>query len=283
MHPILFTIPGLHLPVRAYGTLLVAGFLVGLWRTMQLCRVRMATEPEGSARRIHPDNIFDLGIMGLLIGLAGARLTFVVLDWANFEKHPVEALKIWSGGLTLQGGMLFGILYMIWYCRRKKLDLLAVGDACAPAWAIAYTIGRFGCLFNGCCYGGVCNLPWGMRFPDEANPGQWTPPSHPTQIYASIFNLIFFFILLRWEKHPRRDGEIFFGYLAMYGFYRFIVESFRVGATAIIIPGLGLTLTHIVSAAMFILGITAILILRRRRPAYSDAALTATAPSPTAV
>jgi phosphatidylglycerol:prolipoprotein diacylglycerol transferase len=283
MHPILFTIPGLNLPVRAYGTFLVAGFLVGLWRAMRLCRRRMATEPEGSPRRIDPDSIFDLGIMGLLIGLAGARLTFVLLDWANFEKHPVEALKIWSGGLTLQGGMFFGILYMIWYCRRKKLNLLAVGDVCAPAWAIAYTIGRFGCLFNGCCYGGVCDLPWGIRFPDEAHPGMLTPPSHPTQIYASIFNLAFFFILLWWEKRPRRDGELFFGYLAMYGFYRFIVESFRVGATAILIPGLGLTLTHIISALMVILGITAIVILRKRRPAYSDAALPAAPTSPAAV
>ncbi len=283
MHPILFTIPGLNLPVRAYGTLLVAGFLVGLWRSMRLCRVRMATEPEGSVRRIHPDNIFDVGIMGLLVGLAGARLTFVVLDWANFEKHPVEALKIWSGGLTLQGGMFFGILYMIGYCRRKKLNILAIGDVCAPAWAIAYTIGRFGCLFNGCCYGGVCDLPWGIRFPDEAHPGMLTPPSHPTQIYASIFNLVFFFILLWWEKRPRRDGELFFGYLAMYGFYRFIVETFREGATAILIPGLGLTLTHIISALMIVLGVTAIIILRKRGPAYRDAALPTAPTSPAAV
>jgi prolipoprotein diacylglyceryltransferase len=66
---------------------------------------------------------------------------------------------------------------------------------------------------------------------------------------------------------------MFFGYLAMYGFYRFIVETFRVGATAVLIPGLGLTLTHIVSALMIVLGVTAIVILRRRGPAYSDADL----------
>lgn len=283
MHPILFTIPGLHLPVRAYGTFLVAGFLVGLWRAMRLCRRRMIAEPEGSPRRINPDSIFDLGIMGLLVGLAGARLTFVLLDWGNFEKHPVEALKIWSGGLTLQGGMFFGILYMIWFCRRKKLSLLAVGDVGAPAWAIAYVIGRFGCLFNGCCYGGVCSLPWALRFPDEAHPGMLTPPSHPTQIYSSIFNLAFFFLLLAWERRPRRDGELFFGYLAMYGFYRFIVETFRVGATALLISGTGLTLTHIVSALMIILGVTAIVLLRKRRPAYSDAALPPSTTTPAVV
>lgn len=283
MHPILFTIPGINLPVRSYGTFLVAGFLVGLWRSMKLARRRMATEPEGSPRRIHPDQLFDVGIMGLLFGLAGARLTFVLLDWADFAKHPIDALKIWSGGLTLQGGMFFGILYFAWYCRRKKISLLALGDIGAPAWAIAYTIGRFGCLFNGCCYGGKCDLPWGMQFPDEQHPGMLTPPSHPTQIYASMFNIVFFFILLWWEKRPRRDGELFYGYIAMYGFYRFIVESFRLGATASLIPGTGLTFTHIISALMVILGVTAIAILRKRRPAYSDAALSSTPPSPAVV
>ena len=253
------------------------------WRAMKLARRRMATEPADSPRRIDPDNVFDIGILGLLIGLIGARLTFVLLDWANFEKHPVDALKIWSGGLTLQGGLLFGILTMAWMCRRKKISLLAVGDLGAPAWAIGYTIGRFGCLFNGCCYGGVCDLPWGLRFPDEQHPGMLTPPSHPTQIYASLFNLAFFFLLLWWEKRPRRDGEMFYGYLAMYGFYRFIVESFRVGATASFIPGTGLTLTHIVSALMIVLGVTAIVILRKRRPAYSDAAQLPTAPASAAV
>jgi phosphatidylglycerol:prolipoprotein diacylglycerol transferase len=283
MHPILFTIPGINLPVRAYGTFLVAGFLVGLWRAMRLARRRMVTEPEGSPRRVDPDTIFDVGIAALLFGLIGARLTFVLLDWANFAKHPIDALKIWSGGLTLQGGLFFGILYLAWYCRRKKLSLFALGDIGAPTWAIGYVIGRFGCLFNGCCYGGVCDLPWAIRFPDEQHPGMLTPPSHPTQIYASLFNIVFFFILLWWEKRPRRDGEMFFGYLAMYGFYRFIVESFRVGATASLIAGTGLTLTHIVSALMLILGVTAIVILRKRRPAYRDATLPPAPPSPATV
>lgn len=274
MHPILFHIGSF--PVRAYGTLIVAGFLVGLWRAMRVCARRMQTEPEGSPRRIHPDTIFDLAIPGLLVGLLGARIVFVMLNWSLYAGHPIEIFKIMSGGLALHGGMLFGILYMIGYCKIKKVSLLAVGDLCAVSWAIAYAIGRIGCLLNGCCYGGACDLPWAVRFPDErfpnAHPAVLTPPSHPTQLYGTAFNLVFFFILTRWEKLRRPDGELFYAYLGMYGLYRFVVEFFRLGGTAdYISPSIHLTLTHIVSLLMMALSVGGIVWLRRHRPAVKDA------------
>lgn len=275
MHPILFKIG--KLPVRAYGTLIVAGFLVGLWRAMRRCRRTMQTEPAGSARRIHPDVVFDLAIPCLIFGLFGARIVFALLNWSVYASHPIDILKIWSGGLALHGGMLFAIIYLVAYCKIKKISTMALGDVCAVSWAIAYAIGRFGCLLNGCCYGGACDLPWGMRFPDErfsgSNPPILTPPSHPTQLYGSAFNFVFFLILLWWEKRRRPDGEIFYAYIGMYGLYRFIVEYFRVGGTADYIrPTIHLTLTHIVSLMMMAISVASIAWLRRNRTAYRDAA-----------
>lgn len=271
MHPVLFHLGSV--PIRAYGTLIVLGFLVGLWRAMRLCTVRMATEPKDSPRRISPDTAFDLGVVGLLVGLLGARILFVLLDWGSYSKNPWEALKFWEGGLSLHGGMLFGILYLIGYCWRKRVSILAMADIAAPSWAIAYAFGRIGCLLNGCCYGAACALPWAVRFPDEQHPGLLTPPSHPTQLYGTLFNLLFFFLLIRWEKRPRRDGELFFGYIAMYGFYRFVVEMFRAGATSTyLIPSLHLTDTHVVSVLMVAVGLVGIAWLRRHRPAVQDAA-----------
>lgn len=268
MHPILFKIGSI--PIRAYGTLLVTAFLVGLWRAMRLCERRLKTEPEDSPRRISPDTIFDLGVYGLVAALVGARTLFVALDWPSYAPHPIDALKLWTGGLSLHGAMLFGILFLVAFCIRKRVSILAVGDICAPSWAIGYAIGRIGCLLNGCCYGGVCNLPWAVRFPDERHPGLLTPPSHPTQLYATLFNLFFFFLLTRWERRPRRDGELFFGYIAMYGLYRFIDEMFRAGATSTyLVPRLHLTDTHIVSLLMVVGGIAAVAWLRAKRPAVA--------------
>jgi phosphatidylglycerol:prolipoprotein diacylglycerol transferase len=274
MHPILFNVG--HIPIRAYGTLIMLGFMVGLWRALKLCRRRMETEPAGSPRRIDPDTIFDIGFFGLLVGLAGAHITFVLLDWSSYASRPLDALKIWEGGMSLHGGMFFGILFMIWACTKwKKVSVLAAGDICAPSWAIAYAIGRIGCLLNGCCYGGACDLPWAVRFPDERHPGILTPPSHPIQLYATLFNLFFFAWLTRWERRSRRDGELFYAYIAMYGFYRYVMEFFRAGVTSTyVVPRLHLTDTHIISFAMMALGIGAIAWLRRHRPAYRDAYLT---------
>jgi phosphatidylglycerol:prolipoprotein diacylglycerol transferase len=264
------------LTVRYYGVMIMVGFMVGMWRALNLCRRRMQTEPPGSPRRIHPDALFDIGFFGLLIGLAGAHLVFVLLDWSEYAAHPLDAFKIWEGGMSLHGGMLFGILFLIWACLKwKKISILAAGDICAVSWSIAYAIGRIGCLLNGCCYGGACNLPWAVRFPDEQHPGLLTPPSHPIQAYASLFNLFFFFWLTRWEKRPRRDGELFYGYIAMYGFYRYVMEFFRAGVTSTyVVPRLHLTDTHLISIVMMVVGVGAILWLRRHRPAYRDAYLT---------
>ena len=272
MHPILFHIGSL--PVRAYGTLIVLGFMVGLWRAMGLCTRRMQAEPEGSPRRISPDDMFDIGFYGLIVGIIGARLLFVALDWGSFAAHPIDALKFWQGGLSLHGGMLGAILFLIYMCRRKRLSLLAAGDIGAVSWAIAYAIGRIGCLLNGCCYGGVCDLPWGVRFPDELHPGALTPPSHPIQLYATLFNLVFFAVLLRWEKRKRADGELYYGYIFMYGFYRYVVEIFRAGVTSTyVIPRLHLTDTHLISLFMMLVGVMGVVWVRRNRPIYADAAM----------
>lgn len=276
MRPILFHIGSF--PVRAYGTLIVIGFLIGLRRAVQLCVRRMKTEPEGSPRRVNPDNLFDMSIVGLFVGLLGARLLFVLLDWSEYAHRPGEILKLWEGGLSLHGGLLFGVLYVLFYCRRKKISTLALLDVCAPSWAIGYAFGRIGCLLNGCCYGGVCDLPWAVRFPDERYPvhaGQppiMTLPSHPVQLYGTLFNIVFFILLLRWEKRARRDGEMFWGYIAMYGFYRYVVEIFRAGVTSTyLIPALHLTDAQVASLAMILVGLAGIAWLRNHRPAYSDA------------
>lgn len=270
MRPTLFTIGSF--PVHAYGLLLVIGFLTGLQYARKVCERRIATEPEGSPRRIHPDSIFDLGISGLLFGILGARLLFVLLDWGSYRKHPMDALKLWEGGLSLHGGMIAGILYLIWFCRKRKLSFLAVGDICAPAWAIAYAIGRVGCFLNGCCYGSPCNYPWAVRFHDENSSGPTilTPPSHPTQLYATLFNVIFFFWLARWERKGNRVGELFYAYISMYGFYRFVVEIFRAGTTSTyLIPRLHLTDTHIISIFMVVAGLIGLKAVRH--PAKSTA------------
>lgn len=268
MYPRLFQVGGI--VIHSYGAMLVLGFLLALWRAMRVCARRMATEPEGSPRRIRPDDVFDLGVMGLLIGLVGARLTFIFLserqDW-------VHALMHWQSGLSLHGGMFAGIAFLVLFCRRRRLDVLAVGDVAAVSWPLAYAFGRVGCFLNGCCYGGACTLPWGVRFPDEQHPGVLTPPSHPIQIYAALIHLVAFWWMTRRERLPRRDGALFSGYIAFYGAYRMVMEVFRAGVTsAYVMPGVPVTQTHVVSVAMIVAGLAGLQWVRGHRPVVQDAA-----------
>jgi len=241
VHPILFHIGPL--PVRAYGTLILIGFLVALRYVLAAAR-RRATEDAGNSaptgfEPITADHVLDMSLVGLVIGIIGTRIVFVALHWDLFRETPLDALKIWTGGLSFIGGPLFGFAYVWWYCRRHQLSFRAVADIGSPGFALAYAFGRIGCFLNGCCYGHVCSLPWAVRFHADGAPGALTAPSHPTQLYASAMSLAIFAVLHRMLRRPHRDGAVTLAYFALYAAYRFVNDFFRSGATSkMVLPGL---------------------------------------------
>lgn len=265
MRPILFQIG--NFPVRSFGTMAVVGFLVSLWWARRMADKRMQTELEGSPRRMDPDSLGDLWVFTLLFSILGSRLLFVLLEMPSYFTQPLEIFKIWSGGMSLHGGLLGGVGYLLYTSRKRKIPLLVLGDIIAPLFSLIYVFGRIGCFLNGCCYGITCDLPWAVRFHDEKVLGMLTPPSHPTQLYGSFAGLVIFGILTRWERYPRRDGELFWGLCALYGFYRGLVEFLRAGATSSYLsPNIHLTLTHVISLFMVLLGLFGLYWLRRNRP-----------------
>ena len=71
-----------------------------------------------------------------------------------------------EGGLVVFGGLFGGVLTWLLYCRFHRLSLLQVGDVIAPGMLIGLAFGRIGCLMNGCCFGGDCEIPrLGVTFP----------------------------------------------------------------------------------------------------------------------
>lgn len=264
MHPILFHVGSF--PVRSYGVMVLAGFLLGLWYASAAARRRLKGLPPGDPGAISPDDVADMALVGLFVAIAGARALYVLLDLDQFRGHWLDVAKVWTGGLSIHGAIVCGTAYVWWYSRRRRLNFLAFADLCAPAFALGYAIGRVGCFLNGCCYGAACNLPWAVRFHKEGEPGVLTPPSHPTQLYATAMNLVWFALLDRWSRRPHRDGEIFVGYLALYSVYRFIDEQFRKGATADIFFA-GLTHAQVFSAAA--LPVFLIILWRMHRAAPS--------------
>ena len=155
MRPELFSIPFIHLSIKGYGTMMVLGFVAAVL----LARRRSRKLGE------NPNHITDFGVYALLAGLVGARLMYVVHNLADFRGNLKEVFAVWSGGLEFLGGFVLAVVVFLIYFGRKRLPMLKYLDILAPAVMLGLAFGRIGCLLNGCCFGAVTDLPWGIRFP----------------------------------------------------------------------------------------------------------------------
>ncbi|OQX88164.1 MAG: hypothetical protein B6D55_01260 [Candidatus Omnitrophica bacterium 4484_70.2] len=92
---------------------------------------------------------------------------------------------------------------------------------------LGHSLGRWGCFFNGCCYGKPTTSWIGVKFPPDSPAGILGEKVIPTQLISLFFLLVIFFILLNLRKRKKFKGEIFLSYLILYGIFRFIIEFFR--------------------------------------------------------
>ncbi|HKB12032.1 MAG TPA: prolipoprotein diacylglyceryl transferase [Vicinamibacterales bacterium] len=220
MYPRLFELGPI--TVYTYGVLLAAAYLLGL----QLARSR------AQARGLDANRILDLGIYIIISALIGAKLLLLVTDFRTFTSNPRELLTLARSGGVFYGGLILAVAVALWYIRKVGLPLWTTCDVFAPGIALGHVVGRFGCLFAGCCYGKPTTRPWGITFTDPfaaANVG--TPlnvPLHPTQLYEAGAELLILIVLLVTERKGRYyPGRTFWLYMLLYAISRFIIEFFR--------------------------------------------------------
>src|SRR4051812_13399608 len=197
--------------VYTYGVLLAAAYLLGL----KLAMVR------ANARGLDSARVLDLGIYIIISALVGAKLLLLVTDFRTFTSDPKELLTLARSGGVFYGGLILAVAVALWYIRRIGLPLWTTCDVFAPGIALGHVIGRFGCLFAGCCYGRPTTEPWGITFTDPfaaANVG--TPlgvPLHPTQLYeAGAEFLILVLLLVSERKGKAYPGRTFWLYMLLY-------------------------------------------------------------------
>src|SRR3954452_17705986 len=139
------------IPIYGFGMMLFLAFLVCTWMAGR------RAEGEGIAR----EHIQDLAIWLFVVGILGARITFLLS-----EVHPDtvkdffrQLPRIWDGGIVLYGSVLGGLAGYLgaWFFifRKLKVPTLKLADIVAPAVAVGIGLGRLGCFLNGCCYGQV--------------------------------------------------------------------------------------------------------------------------------
>jgi phosphatidylglycerol:prolipoprotein diacylglycerol transferase len=203
-----------------------------------------------------PDWAYELIFAGLVGGLVGSRLDFIAQNWHKVSGDLLG--NLFSGsGLVWFGGMVGGAAGVLLWARWRGWLGLELLDACAPALAAGYAIGRVGCQLSGDGdYGRPTDLPWGMSYPDGTVPT--TQDVHPTPVYETIaMGLV---ALLLWRLRNRfAPGVLFAVYLILAGLERLLVEIIRRNDSVVA----GLTLPQLVSLGMIAAG-AAWLAVRRR-------------------
>lgn len=168
------------------------------------------------------DNISNTIIFYTIIsGLVGARLVHV-LSYSNYYmRNPLEIIMIRNGGLAIQGGILFGLLGLIYAAKKTGMSVLKVTDMVVLYVPLGQAIGRIGCFLHGCCYGKSSNHWFSVKFPFLEN------SVHPTELYYFAGDLIIFFLLRVFSKDKQKDGETTAWYFIFFGALRYWVDQFR--------------------------------------------------------
>ena len=216
MHPLLIRIGPVTL--HTYGLFVAVGFLAGL-----LLAARRA-----GRERIPFERIMDIGFFVLLAAVIGSRLLFVAVSRGHYLSHPLDAFKIWEGGLVFYGGLILAVPTALWYVKKHRLDTWQIADIFAPSIALGHAIGRLGCFAAGCCYGKEADfLPWAVTFSDPECLARTGVPLHPVQLYESLGEFVNFLILVALRRYASFRGRLFWTYILLYSVLRFSIEFFR--------------------------------------------------------
>jgi len=247
-------IPYLHL-----GPLTLPTF--GIMVALALISAAYILQADFDRRGWKADAFLMITVAGL-VGILGAKFYHLLEpdNRAEFFAHP-WALILSRYGFAWFGGFLGGFGAMLFMGRRAKLPLLPFLDACSPAAAFGYGIGRIGCFLSGDGdYGKPTSLPWGMSFPNGVVPT--TDRVHPAPLYELIIWCVIGALL--WHlgtkalKDPKAKGEIFCNYLILTGVARFLVEIIRINPPWIF----GMSNAQVASLASILVG--AVLLWRIR-------------------
>lgn len=202
-------------------------------------------------RGLKADASLMITVAGLM-GIVGAKLYHVLEDPAALLADP-RGLIFTRYGFAWFGGFIGGFGAMLLMGRRAKLPLWEFLDACSPAAAFGYGIGRIGCFLSGDGdYGKPTSLPWGMSFPNGVVPT--TDRVHPAPLYELIIwcaiGAFLWHMGTKALKGPKAKGEIFCNYLILTGVARFLVEIIRINPPWI----LGMSNAQVASVASILAG-----------------------------
>jgi prolipoprotein diacylglyceryl transferase len=229
--------------------------------------------------------VLDIAIWAVPFGIVGARAYHLITDWDKYfaaGREPLEALRIWEGGLSIWGAIAGGALGGWIAARRRGIPFPALADALAPGIVLAQAIGRWGNYFNNELYGRPTDLPWGLEVHQMQNfravrDETGAPvlleggPFHPIFLYESLWAVGTALVLIWADRRFRMGhGRVFALYVALYTAGRTWIENLRIDDGGDVAgPArefLGMRVNAWVSVVLFVGAIAYIVISARLKP-----------------
>ena len=262
-------------PIRAYALCILTGIVLAIWLTGRRLEAR------GYQREL----VLDVATWAVPFGIIGGRIYHVITTpepYWGANGHPIDALKIWNGGLGIWGAIALGALGAWIGCRRHGVSFADFADAAAPGVAFAQAIGRLGNWFNNELYGGPTNSPWGLeihQWDQAAGRAVVDSSGHPvvlgtyqpTFLYELLF-LVALGVVLLWadRRFHLASGQLAGLYIAGYPMGRIVIERMRTDQAELIF---GQRLNVWTSLIVFVLGVVIFVVRGRvgRRTASPDA------------
>lgn len=288
MRPILIEIGPLTL--YSYGLMMALGFMAAY----------IVLQKEHQRLKFNVNNAGTLIIIGLICGIAGAKLLYIIDEWNQFLQDPVGMIFS-PAGLVWYGGFAGGLIGMFVYIRKKRLPILQYLDMIGLGGMIGYAVGRLGCHVAGDGdYGIPTNLPWGtiyangtvkpthaardyfMRNPEAAERWNYhelsarvvdsdrfgvitefdtTVAMHPTPVYEFLMGVVIFFILWKLRLKLQIPGMLFGVYLMLMAVQRFGIEFLRLNP----VTAFGLSQAQLFSVLLFFVGMGVVFVLRKKQ------------------
>jgi len=244
--------------VRYYGLFYALGFVIAYFLINYLAKRKEL--------QITKDDVADFLVYVIAGVVGGARLIYVfVYNPLFYLQNPLEIIAVWHGGLSFHGGLLGAIAATYLFCKRKKIEFYDIADIAVLPVALALALGRIGNFINGELYGRLADASWCIDY--SRNKFVENLPSgcrHPSQIYASIKNLLIFAVLwfIKDKKLPK--GFMFWSFVALYSLFRTIVEFFRQPDEQIGFIFNYFTMGQLLSFPLFLMGLYMLFRLKRK-------------------
>ena len=250
------TISVFHFDVAYYGVIIGLGILAGLLIAMHVAKKTGQNQ----------EDYIDLAIYGVIFGIIGARVYYVVFSWDMYKDDLLDIFNLREGGLAIYGGVIAAVISVFVLAKVKHLSPFQIFDTIAMALLNGQMLGRWGNFFNREAFGEYTDRLFAMRLPvDAVRSGDITEKMrehmeringvsyiqvHPTFLYESLWCAVLLIILVLYRKHKKYEGELFLLYLFGYGLGRVWIEGLR--TDQLLLPEIGLPVSQLLAGALVI-------------------------------